>query len=42
MGSYIIPGDRFAARIADLRSGKLLSSFPMLSSRPTAAVPSPR
>jgi hypothetical protein len=41
-GSYIIPGDRVAARIADLRLGKPLSGFPTPSAQPAAAVPSPR
>jgi NAD(P)-dependent dehydrogenase (short-subunit alcohol dehydrogenase family) len=41
-GSYIIPGDRVAARIADLRLGKPLSGFPTPSAQPAAAAPSPR
>jgi NAD(P)-dependent dehydrogenase (short-subunit alcohol dehydrogenase family) len=41
-GSYIIPGDRVAARIADLRLGKPHSGFPTPSAHPAAAAPSPR
>ena len=35
-GSFIIPGDRVASRLADLRSGKPLSSFPTPTAKPPA------
>jgi S1-C subfamily serine protease len=41
-GSFIIPGDRVAARLADLRAGKPLSGFPTPSTPPAAAPPNTR
>ena len=35
-GSFIIPGDRIASRLAALRAGKPLSSFPTPTAKPLA------
>jgi serine protease Do len=40
-GSFIIPADRVAARLIDLKVGKPLSGFPSPSAQPAATVPSP-
>jgi hypothetical protein len=40
-GSYIIPADRVAARLADLKAGKPLSGFPAPAAQPASAAPSP-
>jgi len=34
-GSFIIPGDRVAARLADLKAGKPLSGFPAPDAKPS-------
>jgi S1-C subfamily serine protease len=39
-GSFIIPGDRVAARLDDLKAGKQLSDFPSPSAQPAAAASS--
>ena len=39
-GSYIIPGDRVAARLADLKAGKPLSGFSAPAAQPVSAAPS--
>jgi S1-C subfamily serine protease len=39
-GSFIIPSDRVAARLAELREGKTLSNFPTPSAQSAAAAPS--
>ncbi len=41
-GSFIIPADRVAARLTDLRAGKPLSGFPTPSAQPAAVAPSAR
>jgi hypothetical protein len=41
-GSYIIPGDRIAARLADLKVGKPLSGFTIPAARPPVPAPDAR
>jgi S1-C subfamily serine protease len=36
-GSFIIPGDRVAARLADLKAGKPLAGFPAPAANPPAS-----